>query len=94
MARIIWTKSALNDLKEIGEFIALDSSNYAKITVSKLFTKANILQNFPRLGRVVPEVDKDDIRELIDGNYRIIYEIYEDTISILTVHHSSKNLEL
>ncbi|WKN46329.1 type II toxin-antitoxin system RelE/ParE family toxin [Tunicatimonas pelagia] len=61
--------------------------------VSKLFSKVNILKNMPRVGRIVPEKNDENIRELIEGNYRIIYEISsEDRIDVLMVHHSSQPL--
>jgi toxin ParE1/3/4 len=93
MAQIVWTESALGDLEGIGEFIAKDSIRYAEITVSELFYSVDILEKNPLLGRKVPEFNEDSIRELIKGNYRIIYLIVDDyRIDILTVHHSSKLL--
>lgn len=93
MAQIVWTESALGDLEGIGEFIAKDSVRYAEITVSELFYSVDILEKNPLLGRKVPEFNENSIRELIKGNYRIIYLIVDDyRIDILTVHHSSKHL--
>lgn len=94
MAEIVWTSSALKDLNEIGEYIATDSPRYAEITIDKLFNKVEILRNHHRLGRIVPEADQENIRELIEGNYRIIYEIINDSLFVLTVHHSSRMLRL
>jgi toxin ParE1/3/4 len=93
MAQVVWTATALDDLDGIGEFIAKDSLRYAELTVSELFNCVFILEKSPRLGRKVPEFDIDSIRELIKGNYRIIYRIVESyRIDILTVHHSSRHL--
>ncbi|MEZ4939147.1 MAG: type II toxin-antitoxin system RelE/ParE family toxin [Crocinitomicaceae bacterium] len=58
-------------------------------------TKGDLLSNFPGMGRVVPEMKNKDIRELIYKNYRIIYYIVDAThIDILTVHHSSRPLDV
>ena len=94
MVEIIWTSNALTDLSEIGEYIAKDSPRYAEITVSKLFHKVEILINHPKIGRIVPEAELESLRELIEGNYRIIYEIVNHKIFILTVHHSARILKL
>lgn len=93
MVEIKWTDFALNDLDEIGSYIALDSLRYASITVSELFTATDILKNATHIGRVVPEIGKEDFRELIRGNYRIVYKIISEArIDILTVHHSKRLL--
>ena len=70
MAEIVWTSNALTDLTEIGEYIATDSPKYAEITISKLYHKVEILTEHPRIGRVVPETEQENLRELIEGNYR------------------------
>jgi addiction module RelE/StbE family toxin len=94
MDQLIWTGNALSDLDEIGEFISKDSPKYAGLTVSKLYRRPELLLQYPKMGRIVPEVDDENLRELIEGNYRIIYEIKNTTIFILTVHHSSRILKL
>lgn len=93
MARIKWTKQATQDLIDIADFIAKDSVKYAKITILKIRETTKQLEKFPLSGRKVPEIDNDSIRELILGNYRIIYSVFvDDTIEILTVHHAAKRL--
>jgi len=92
MAEIIWTNGALSDLYDIAQYIEKDSPKYAQITIGKLYYKTDLLLNNPKLGRIVPEADNENVRELIEGNYRIIYEIIKGQIFILTVHHSSRNL--
>ncbi|WP_370087550.1 type II toxin-antitoxin system RelE/ParE family toxin [Ekhidna sp.] len=94
MAEVVWTSNALTDLSEIGEYIATDSPKYAELTVSKLYHKVEVLLTHPRVGRIVPEMELENLRELIEGNFRIIYEIINDNIFILTVHHSSRILKL
>ncbi|WP_420583205.1 type II toxin-antitoxin system RelE/ParE family toxin [Reichenbachiella sp.] len=94
MAEINWTSNALTDLSEIGEYIAKNSPKYAELTVSKLYSKVEILSSHPKIGRVVPESEQDNLRELIEGSYRIIYEIIGENIFILTIHHSARRLNL
>jgi toxin ParE1/3/4 len=93
MAEVRWTKTALTDLEEIGDYIAKDSVRYAELTVSKLFELPNILEKNPRAGKVVPELNNESIRQLVRGSYRIIYHLVdENQIEILTVHRSSRLL--
>ena len=95
MARLNWTDQSVVDLTNIADFIAKDSVRYAKITVLRFRTAARQLKSFPLIGRKVPETGIDNIRELILGNYRIIYSIFSaDRIDILTVHHSAKRLNV
>jgi toxin ParE1/3/4 len=94
MVEINWTYGAIQDLEDIGEYIARDSIKYAELTVEKLFTSVDILEENPKLGRIVPEFDNTNIRELIQGNYRVVYEIIsKNSIDILTVQNSSRLLE-
>ncbi len=93
MAQVKWTRRALRDLNEIGEFIARDSPRIAELYVNKLFERPNILERMPKAGRIVPEKNDRALRELILGNYRIVYRIKSRWIEILTVHHSARPLE-
>ena len=94
MAVIHWTHRSVNDLRNIAEFIEKDSVKYASLTIQRLLNAAQLLEDNPRIGRKVPETGhKDKIREVIQGNYRIIYQVAsENLINILTVHHSSRKL--
>jgi toxin ParE1/3/4 len=93
MAKIIWTGRSLKDLEEIGEYIAKDSPKYAKLTLEKLIETTRLIEQNPLIGRIVPEVKQKNIREIVTGNYRIIYHlINKDHSYILTIHHSSRLL--
>lgn len=93
MVQINWTLLSVEDLKSIAEYISRDSKKYAKIQIQRLKFRTQILKSQMKSGRVVPEIENPNIRELIEGNYRIIYKIVnEKQIDILTVHHSSRNL--
>lgn len=94
MVEIRWTDQSLEDINNIAEFIAKDSERYAKIQVQRFFDKTELLIYHPTTGRVVPEAGDKTIRELILGNYRIIYLIVNpEQIDILTVHHGRRLLK-
>lgn len=91
MVKVIWTDFAIQDLNDIGEYIAKDSVRYAEITVSELFESVDILENYPKAGVRVYEFDNEFIRQIIKGNYRIVYQIIDDyRIDILTVHNCAR----
>lgn len=94
MAEIIWTQHALADLNDIAEYIAKDSPHYAQRTVELLYNKVEILSIHPKAGRIVPELNQENTRELIEGNYRLIYELKNNDLYILTIHHSARVLNL
>jgi plasmid stabilization system protein ParE len=56
MVKVIWTDTAIFDLNEIGEYISKDSEKYAQLTVDRLFNAVDILEEQPRLGKMVPEL--------------------------------------
>ena len=93
MVRINWTFQAKEDLKAIAEYISKDSKRYAKFQVIRLKERTKILKTHVFTGKIVSEINREDIRELIEGNYRIIYKIVTDNrIDILTIHHSARDL--
>ncbi len=93
MAKIIWSNLALEDLRAIHEYIAQDSAMYAERLIDRIIERVDILEKHPRVGRIVPEFNLQNIRELIEGNYRIIYRIEtEDKIGIARIHHSARFL--
>jgi len=94
MVKIIWTQRSLTDLKSIAEYISKDSVKYAFLTLERIIDVTKYIETNPRIGRMVPEMGRNDkIREIIFGNYRIIYKIAKTmTVYILTVHHSAKRL--
>jgi toxin ParE1/3/4 len=92
--KIIWSPLAIDRTTEIVEYIAQDNPSAAKIWVETLFDKVQLLKSSSRSGRVVPETNQEDIRELIYGNYRIIYRVEKNKISVLTVRHGKQILPL
>ena len=94
MVRVRWTDIAVENLADIGEYIGKDNIKYAKIVVKNLFASTNILKRHPRIGRMVPEFNNPNIRELIRGSYRIVYKLVDTKhIDIITVHHAARLFE-
>ncbi len=93
MVRIIWTDLAIRELKDIYDFISQDSKLYAKRQVTKIRNKTDVLKSSKYIGKVVEEIGIPIVREIVEGNYRIIYQIRsESEIAILTIHHSARDL--
>ncbi len=91
MVEVIWTVSAIQDLEDIAEYIAKNSVHYAQVTVEELFYATDILEKFPKSGLKVPEFSDESIRQLIRGNYKIVYKIVTiHRIDILTVYNSAR----
>ena len=88
--KIIWTELAVEKLEEFADYIALDNPSSAQKWVIKIQKSVNKLKNFAEAGRRVPEIKRRDIREIIEGNYRIIYRVESDRNSILTVLNCSQ----
>ena len=78
MAEVIWSIQSVEDIENIAEFISRDSARYAQIQVHEFFEAAQVLEKFPTSGRIVPELNDKNIREIIVGFYRIIYEIISE----------------
>lgn len=94
MAKIKWSKDSIDDLIEICKFIAEDSPYYAKIFKDRILEMVEHLELFPEMGRKVPEADDHMVRELIYKSYRIVYQIKEGHLEIITVIHGSRLLKL
>ncbi|MBI1768785.1 MAG: type II toxin-antitoxin system RelE/ParE family toxin [Bacteroidetes bacterium] len=93
MVKLIWTDFAIDDLKSIHEYISKDSKVYADRYIEKLISRIDQLEGFPLSGRIVPEFGQENIRELIEGNYRIVYKINQDYIGIVRVQHAARLLK-
>ncbi len=90
--KVHWTKNAIEHLANIYEYIALNSAIYAKGMVDKITRRSEQVADHPFSGRKVPEYDAEDIRELIEAPYRIIYRIKSDRIDVLAVIHAAQLL--
>lgn len=91
MVEISFTHKALEDIKDIAEYIERRSPKFARKFVSSVFEKVEILKAFPQIGRVVDEFGVTEIREIFYQQYRIVYHILNDEeIHVITVQHSSR----
>jgi plasmid stabilization system protein ParE len=90
---VIWSGPAKADLRSIHDFIAHDSTHYAKKIAHDIAARPDVLDELPHMGRVVPELDNEAIRELSLYSYRIIYEIREPDIVVLAVIHKRRDFQ-
>ena len=91
MSRLLWTEPAVADLDSIHAYISRDAIVYADAVILEILNAVERLVDFPESGRFVPELDDDQTRELLVGNYRILYEVDSDRVSILTVLHGTRD---
>jgi toxin ParE1/3/4 len=92
--KIIWSPLAIERVSEIIDYIAQDKPSAAKNWIETVFSKVEALEISPEMGRIVPEIGNIQFRELIYGNYRIIYRFYKKQISVLTVRHGKQILPI
>jgi len=91
MAEVILSDSAWEDLDEIADFIAKDSPRYADECTARLLERMGQLCDHPDSGRIVPEYGNPDLRELIQGSYRIVYrKMDNEHVTVLRVIHSAR----
>ncbi len=91
---VIWSEPAKTDLRSIHDFIAHDSRHYAKKVTQDIREKTDLLDQLPNLGKTVPEVRDEKIRELSVYSYRIIYKIQDQSVFVLAVVHRRKDLKV
>jgi plasmid stabilization system protein ParE len=91
--KIVWSRRALSDIEEIISYISRDSEQYAVNFASKIVETIEKAGLFPEIGRIVPEYNDSELRELIYRNYRIVYKIKPQMIEIVTVFQGSRLLE-
>jgi plasmid stabilization system protein ParE len=90
--RLVWTGQAFERLAAIEEPVAADDPAAAAALVDRLVLRTETLREFPRLGRRLPEGLRDDLRELIEAGYRIVYRHADDVVEILTVFEGHRLL--
>ncbi len=92
--KIFWSPLAIERASEIAEYIAQDKPSAAENWIDTIFSKIDKLISSPEIGRIVPEIKNNQFRELIYGNYRIIYRVEKKQISILTIRHGMQILPI
>ena len=94
MVQVTWTVQAFDDLQALSEYIAQDSPRYAALFTDRLVDASARLATFPQAGRVVPEFERPDVRELLVGDYRLIYRLRPGLAEVLAIHHGARTLRL
>lgn len=92
--KVRWTEQALTRLSEIEEYVAVDRPGAAERLIARLLRRASLLAQTPNIGRRVPELPGSDLRELIEGNYRIVYRVRPPRVEILTVFEGHRRIPL
>lgn len=92
--RIDWTRKAIEDLRQIRDYISRDSRRYAQIQIERIQEAAAKTGRFPEIGRVLPEFPEAPWREILTGNYRVIYRVdaARRRIFVLAVVHGQQLL--
>ena len=90
--KLYWTDTAADDLKNIQRYISFDKPDAGKQWIERLRNRARKACDSPMIGRIVPEFSREDIRELIEGNYRIVYQVFPEHLVVLTVFEGHKLL--
>lgn len=90
MIPVRWTEQAVGDLQSIREFIERDSPRYGRLVAERLFDGTQCIESFPMSGRIVPELGRVDVREILVGEYRVVYRLMPDAAVVLTVFRSSR----
>jgi len=88
MAKLIWTVKAIEQIEEIGSYIEKDSPFQARRVVQIIVKESTKLEEFPRFGKMIPEVQEDKYREIRVFSYRVLYKIINDKrIAVIGVVH-------
>ena len=91
--KLFWTETAKQDLIAIRQYISADNPTTAKRWIERLRQRTRNSLHAPLAGRMVPELAREDIRELIEGNYRIVYQVLDDRIVVLAVFEGHQLLK-
>ena len=90
MSELLWSPRSVADLEEIRAFIDVDSPAWADLTVRRLVAAVERLREFPDSGRMVPERQLPDLREIVSGKYRIVYRRKPDLVEKATMFRGSR----
>jgi toxin ParE1/3/4 len=88
--QIVWSPEALADVESIASYITRDSEAYARAVVEKILETARQVREFPFMGRMVPELGQETIRERFVYSYRLIYRLHNGTITIAAIIHGGR----
>jgi len=85
--KIFWSPLAAQRLEDIFEYISTENSVAAFKMIERIFKKVETISKFPRRGRKVPEANREEIHELFESDYRIIYRIESKRIYVLSIRN-------
>jgi len=91
--KVVWSPEAIEDLESIADYIGRDSEFYARAVVSKILQLARNLKDFPWIGRIVPELNDEHIRERFIYSYRVVYHIEQNRILVVAIIHDKRLIE-
>ena len=92
MAELKWSPRAVDDLDRACEYIARDSPKYAYLFAERVVELIETISEQPLLGAVVPEYNRDELRERLFQNYRIVYRVFKGGIEVVTISHGARLL--
>jgi plasmid stabilization system protein ParE len=90
--KIIWTDDGIKSFEDVVQYISNDSEYYASEFAKRILSSIEKLPEFPYIGRIVPEYNNPDLREIIYQNYRIVYKISGNAVYLLLVIHGGRQL--
>lgn len=94
MAKIVWSDESLRWLEEIHDYLSQHSPSAAVRTIEGIYDRVQILADFPELGFRYELADRDNVRVLLFGHYRIAYVVSEeDRVDILGIFHAALDIE-
>jgi toxin ParE1/3/4 len=96
--KIFWSPLAAERLEDIFKYISTENSNAAYKMIERIFKRVETISKFPKRGRKLPEANREEIRELFESGYRIIYRVESNRIYVLSIRNfkqllSKKDLE-
>jgi len=91
--KVRWTRPALDDLLSIFRYVARDNPDAAFRLRDRLREATALLVDHPRMGRVVPEIGDESVREIVRGNYRIQYRVAEE-VHVVAVVEGHRDLSV
>ena len=90
--KVRWTRKAVSHLDAIHDYIAADSPYYALQTIARIVSRDTQIAQFPASGKRVPETNDANLREVIEGNYRVIYRFDDTECIVIAVIHTARLL--
>jgi toxin ParE1/3/4 len=92
MAKLVWSPRALADVDAACQYIGRDSLRYAHLFAERIVAMIETIPRHPWLGAVVSEYGREELRERIFQNYRVVYRVHEDSVEVVTIVHAARLL--